>query len=427
MSGADARQAALRLRAAGLGDLLAEARRRIEANDGLRGSVAVDAGAAYAAALADLVGWRRLRHGERGRIRLPLADLDAALRASAFAVGLLDVLAADAGPVVTRRVRRDRALEAWQAQLRRIAAAMPADARAARPAAALEGDGPCGRWYRRAYREDPAAAERHALAAGRALAALPPGGRGVLLAVFAAAVAGDPHALDRGRPAGALLQAALREQAGEPPADMRPAEAWAYLLARSGLDVDDVSSTVLAAHLAGSAHPVVASMAAAGGGWPLPLGALRDLRLAPRPGRPAFVVENPQVFAHLVRGAPADSAPLVCTSGFLSAAALRLLDALDGAGYALRYGGDFDRNGLAIAGGLARRYARLRPWRMAPRDYAEAAAGLAAPVLPDADRAWLLGVEGPLGETARAIAAAGAPAYQERLVERLLEDVRAAG
>ncbi len=424
---AEAREVARRLRASGLGALLAEARRRIEANDAVVGVAVVALGREERAALADLVGWQRLRRGsESDGVRIPVADLDAALRRSGFAVGLLEVLEADGGPVVTHRARREQAEAAWTRQIGRIGASVGVGAAARRLVDGLTADGPCGRWYRRAYHQDAAAAERDVLSVARAVDALASDGGG-LLAVFAAGITGDPHAFDRGRGAGALLYAALREFGGAPPGGLADAEAWSFVLARAGIDVDDVSSTVLAAHLQGARHPVLEAMASAGGGWPLPLAAVRDLAFTPAGGRCAFVVENPQVFAHLVRSVGAGGPVLVCTSGFLSAAAIRLLDALATAGHTLWYGGDFDRNGLVIASDLCRRYGDLRLWRMGPADYAEAARGMeGGTVVPARDAEWLAALEGPLAATGRAIAAAGVPAYQERLVDRLLGDLRQA-
>jgi uncharacterized protein (TIGR02679 family) len=422
-----AAEAAARLRAAGLGPLLEAARRKVEAVDGLRGTVVVDAlSPAAREALAALVGWRRAPGLGPGS-RLALSELDAALRRSRYGVGLLQVLAADGGPLVTRSQRRQAEQDRWQAQLARIAAAVPPAARWL--VEALEGRGPLGRGYRRLYREDPAAAERVVLQVARALTELP-ARRGELLALFAARITGDAHAFDRTRPAGALLAAALRALGGPPAEGLREAEAWALLLSRFGLETDALSSAVLVAHLRGSGHPVLEAMAAWGGGWPVPLAEVRELRLDPAPGRPAWAVENPQVFAYLVRGTadlPSDRRPvLLGTGGFLSAAAVRLLDALQAAGYRLHYGGDFDRSGLAIARDLGRRYPGLTLWRMGPEDYARAVEDPGGPPLPPEDGPWLEGLEGPLGPTARAMRARGLAAYQERLAGLLLEDLRRA-
>ena len=424
-----ARAAAERLRTLQLGALLSEARRKLERSGALRGGVALPAARAVEEALAGLVGGRRVRQ-DGPRLRVRLADVDAALRGSTFGVSLLQVLEADGGPVVTRQERQGRERLRWEAQLQRILAA--AEGPAARFVAdALRADGPCGRWYRRAYLQDAPAAERSAVQVGRAMAALDPApARADLLAMFAARVAGDPHAFDRDRPAGALLLATLRERDGEPPADLRDAEARAFTLARAGLETDEVSSTVLVAHLQGCGHPVIAAMAQWGGGWPLPLAEVRALAVAPQPGRAARIVENPQVFSYLVREC-ADQEPgrrptLLCTGGFLSAAGLRALDALAAAGYELHYGGDFDRNGLSIALGLLRRYPGLHPWRMGAADYAEAARGPAGLDLDAADLEWLARLDGALGGTAQAMARTGRAAYQEQLAAALLGDLRPA-
>ncbi len=425
-----ARQAAEKLRQAGLQPLLELARRRVEERDGVSGTIQVDLSAAALAELANLLGWKGLpvSVSAGGPLRLRLADLDQKLRASRFAVGLLDVLAAAGGPVVTNRERLQHAADCWAAQLERIAAAAPADPVVQDWVAALgAGSGSGGRWYRRAYNDQPEVAERAALAVARALACLPlPAGE--LLAVFAARLTGDPHAFDAKQPAGALLLAALSERYGPLPEGLRDSDSRALLLGLVNLEVDGVSSTVLAAHLHMAAHPVVAAMAAHGGGWPLPLNQVRQLTLFPAPDVHAYVVENPQVFEYLVRGVahlpPALRPPLVCTGGFLSAAAVRLLDLLHGGGCRLHYGGDFDRNGLAIANWLLARYPALTPWHMAPADYLAAAESGVSP-FSATDLDWMRQLAGPLGPTARIMAERSYPAYQERLVEPLLQDLLA--
>jgi len=271
-----------------------------------------------------------------------------------------------------------------------------------------------------------------------ALAGLP-GDRGdhELLGVFAAGLTGDPHAFDAKEPAGALLEHALRERFGPPPAGLQPVEARAFLLDQAGLGVDQVSSTVLVAHLAearlGRApqpHPMVAAMTACSGAWAVPLGEVRRWSAARAHRGRAYVVENPPVFEWLLRrlaDAPPDRrATLICTGGFLSAAGLRLLDLLGAGGAELWYGGDFDRNGIVIAAGLAERYGELfHPWRFGPDAYRAAAEGASGQPLSAAEREALLAVTGPMAATARAVAAGGVVAYQERLVELLARDMMA--
>lgn len=87
-----------------------------------------------------------------------------------------------------------------------------------------------------------------------------------------------------------------------------------------------------------------------------------------------YVFENPQVFEEVIAGVScqSDSVPgrsrpsLVCTSGWPSAAALKLLQMFvdQSPDNRLYYSGDFDLKGLQIAASLMARYVgRGLPWR----------------------------------------------------------------
>ncbi|MEW8979273.1 MAG: DUF2399 domain-containing protein [Symbiobacterium sp.] len=83
-----------------------------------------------------------------------------------------------------------------------------------------------------------------------------------------------------------------------------------------------------------------------------------------------------------------------------------------------------DRNGIVIAAGLAARYGeRFVPWSFAPDAYRLVARSPSGKPLSPQDREALMAVTGPMAPTARAVAAGGVTAYQEQLVDRLLEDV----
>lgn len=439
-----ARDAFSAMKAAGLEPVLAAAQRKVYKEDGIKGQVRLMLGAAQREELANLLG----RVSARGdKVQVSLQALDAALSRSRFRVGLLDVLEAGYGPVVTRRQEREAAAARWTAWLQRVGDALPpADAVRAWFARVAAGESPSARWVRRAYRADADQAARAVAAVGAALARLPADlGGHELLAVFAAELTGNPHTFDGKEPAGLLLEHALRERFGQPPEGLPPSQARAFLLDQAGLGVDQVSSTVLVAHLAearwaplpqdGGAggdseavHPMVAAMTACSGAWGVTLGEVRRWSGARAHQGRAFVVENPPVFEWLLRrlaeAPPERRATLICTGGFLSAAGLRLLDLLAAAGTEILYGGDFDRNGIVIAAGLAMRYGKLfRPWRFGPEDYRTAARGKAGEPLLAADREALLAVTGPMAATARAVAAGGVTAYQERLVEMLAADV----
>ena len=84
--------------------------------------------------------------------------------------------------------------------------------------------------------------------------------------------------------------------------------------------------------------------------------------------------ENPQVFEEAIAALDSTSSlpTLVCTSGWPSAATLRLLDQLleESPDNCLYYSGDFDLKGLQIATYLAERYpGRCHPWHFDATSY----------------------------------------------------------
>lgn len=419
------------LRRTGLEQLLQLARAKICEQDGVRGMVTVVLGRMEQEELANLLG-RPLGRSDRVRVQLP--ELDEALRRSRFRVRLTAVLEAGYGSLVTRRQEREEAEGRWRAWLDHLEQVLPNRPHVGNWFAGIEtGASPSGRWCRRTYREDPVAATRAAQSVGTALGSLPvQSGRYELLAVFAARLTGDPHALDAGQPAGALLMHTLAERFAPPDEGLRSSEARALLLDQAGLGVDQVSSTVLVANLAGAVcggllHPVVAAMVEYGGAWPLTLGEVRGWEEAIACQGRAYLVENPPVFSYLlsqVAKLPPQARPtLICTGGFLSAAAVRVLDLLAVAGTDMYYGGDFDRNGLTIAKWLIERYgARLHLWRMGPVDYQMAVQG-GGKFLSAEECEALAAISGPLAQTAQAVLGGGQAAYQERLVDQLSVDL----
>jgi uncharacterized protein (TIGR02679 family) len=208
----------------------------------------------------------------------------------------------------------------------------------------------------------------------RVLAELPESG--VPLPVFADRVLGDPHGLDDpGRCAALVLRALACSHGVPPPAD---GEARRELWERVGIAPDELSSTVLAAGLRPAGDDVVARIlracAEAGQAAVLTLGQLRAAgRWTAVPAR-VWVFENPAVLALALRRSADRCPPLVCLSGWPSAAGILLLRRLASAGAGLRYHGDFDGDGLRIAANVAARTG-ARPWRMTSADYLAAAAG----------------------------------------------------
>jgi uncharacterized protein (TIGR02679 family) len=214
---------------------------------------------------------------------------------------------------------------------------------------------------------------------------LPKSGAPERLALFAQRTSGNPHALDPDKAAGRLLLLALNDlakgleesgpQLTKPPQDR---EQELRLYRDAGLLVDMISSSVAAFNLASAMyHNDKSDPLVQAAGKRILLLPMRQLlewkRLAPESTR-IYVFENPQVFEEAI--AALESArtlpTLVCTSGWPSAAALRLLDQLLEASpdNCLYYSGDFDLKGLQIATYLATRYpGRCRPWHFDATSY----------------------------------------------------------
>ncbi len=225
------------------------------------------------------------------------------------------------------------------------------------------------------------------------------------IAVFAQRTSGDPHALDPGRPAGRLFLLALNDlissQQDNKSGDLYHDEGMRETLpaldtlvatmspqdriqeldlyTNAGLLVDTISSHVAVFNLAHAIYP---------DGTPdplpqvagkrvllLPLRQLLEWRSAMPSQADIYVVENPQVFEEIiVMLEPASLSPtLVCTSGWPSVAALKLLDLLllTSSSTRIHYSGDFDVKGLQIAAYLMARYPdRYHPWHFDPDSYA---------------------------------------------------------
>lgn len=385
-------------------------RRQLEAT-GLRadGAVTVSLGEVDADLLGGVLG-RRLRPGRR---RLPLADLDAALRRSPAAVALVDVVTELGGPLRNRPAERAAAVgrrqeieDVWGTLLAGVGLAgapwVP------RWTAGLRTDG----LLTSASRESLPVA---VAAVARMLS--DPATR--TLGELAALVAGDAHALDAGRRAGTIALrglAAARDEPAPTTADQRT-RLWGQL----GVRTDDVSGTVLVlgwrppgsnrwagmmrerAELGLVTHLTLRELQAAGGPWD-------------RPGAVVHACENPQVVqAAADRAVPG---PLVCLQGNPSAAGAFLIERLLEDGARVQYHGDFDWPGLAIAGRLLAR--GVHPWRLTAADYLAALpAGAGVPLTgAEIPTLWDPPLQEALRQHARAV-------HEEAVLDVLLADLLA--
>lgn len=369
---------------------------------------------AQRAAVADLHGWSTLP-GSRVRISLPV--LDARLRESVVAAGLVDVVQALGGPLADRRAERVAAVRGEE-QLWTAAAGHAAIASHSELAEWLEQVRSRGllRRVARAAAVDDGRLLRQAL---EVVARLP--APGVPLSVLAAETTGDAHALDRGGPLATLVLRAAAMLAGWPKVPsslLLRRRLWAEV----GVLCDPLSSQVLVFGLIGDGTSRLGRqlLECAEAGEPRRI-TLREIALAPDllvRGAHVLVCENPVVVAAAADRLGRHSAALVCTEGIPSTAALELLRRVRRSGASIGFHADFDWAGIRI-GNLLATQAGAVPWRFAAGDYRRAIAAI-----PDAVQlrgtlaraAW----DGDLDEVMRGT---GRAVFEEQVLECLLDDL----
>jgi uncharacterized protein (TIGR02679 family) len=239
------------------------------------------------------------------------------------------------------------------------------------------------------------------------------------LALVAQRHLGDPHGLDHGTWAGAVVVDAAAGLAGL--ASPTSAEQARAALARVGIVADQLSAPVLTLGLRGAgAGPDpgwLAAMAEAGEPvvltasqlrrWPLAAGDV-DVR----------VVENPSVVA--AAAAAGVAAPLVCTASWPTHAAVLALDQLRAGGARLHYHGDLDPTGMVLAEHHLRRF-EASPWRLGASDYLAAVGDAVVTIDPDVavpPTPWDPALAVAVREHRRVV-------YEEQVIDVLLGDLQA--
>ncbi len=186
---------------------------------------------------------------------------------------------------------------------------------------------------------------------------------------LAARVLGDAHALDEDRLLHNLVVRALAAEAGiAPPAGLVQRRA---LWERHGVTQDSLSATCLLLGLEAAGSTAVARRLAvsAGAGDPVHITAW-DLRRGltfEGPARDVLVCENPRVL-EAVAEAGGGGVGVVCSSGQPNGVVMTVLGRLRETGHRLRYHGDFDWPGIAIANRLVA-VVGVAPWLMEAEDY----------------------------------------------------------
>jgi uncharacterized protein (TIGR02679 family) len=404
-------------RAADYQRLLAAARRSLERSGGeLTPMVSVgDPTDAERKAIIGITG--QYRGARTARISVRLADLDDAVR-EATGHGLHELLAELGGPLRNRPAERD-ALAAARATV--------VDAAQASPLYAA-----CG-WYRDWLAEIAADGSLTKLvnqgeqaAVGQAVRVLEylagRAGVPVLLPALAADVTGDTKALNHGTGLSTLVLRALAVKAGigRPGTARERRDLWEA----SGVVVDDLASRVLVLNMPAEGRGLGEWLAGAAQlGVPFYV-TLHQLATLPVTISGAFVsvCENPAVLRRAAADLGAASAPLLCTQGRPSAAFHQLAGVVRSGGGELRYHGDFDWPGIAIASAVMSQHG-ARPWRMGAADYLTG-------VRADAEHVRLTGTPQPTPwdpELAQVMAATGRAVYEESVADALIADLSADG
>ncbi len=294
--------------------------------------------------LASLLGLRRLPDQ-------PAVALDAAKLAAALGLGreaeLRRLVERICGPIGNRAAARAASLEAraalWSRVDERLGARVPGTLGRIR-AAGVPGGDVDEHWRALALLADT-------------LDRLPPASP-VPLPMLAWQISGDPHVLDANTTCGRYLQIAAAEMAGIGSADREPdGSAARRALQELGVIVDRLSSAVITYGLRAQSDSPLGRMLEAGAAVATPVhvsGALLDAGLPRFSSGRWLCVENPSVVEAAVLAGYTGA--LVCTSGWPSLDAQRLLEAGRAQGIEVHYAGDYDTAGLLIADFMASRY-----------------------------------------------------------------------
>lgn len=246
------------------------------------------------------------------------------------------------------------------------------------------------------------------------------------LSVFSAMATTDPHALDSDTICGQMFLHLLSRKRNRPyPAG---AEERDEVYFENGILCDSISSTVTQVGLILSEqqveHPAFEAFRQRKECCTLSLANLNVVSSVASPSGKAYLIENQMLFSQLCDHARYFQSPLICTSGQLQVAVLRLLDMLAASGTTLYYAGDFDGGGISIAARLLARYPdNLQLWHMTAEDYEVCKSEVS---LSENSRNLLKTANGTILESiADTVQRNGYAGYQELLLDRLLPDLTA--
>lgn len=384
---------------------------------------------------ADLLGGLLGTPVIAGEVRVRLDKLDARLRLSAAQAGLATVTEEiTKAPLQDRAAAREQSAAVRALALARLDAALAGAGLAGAPwvPAFVAGVQQAGLLTRAggeyaARCADRAGAVLTVLATHTNLSAPLPGlqdpGTVWELAELASQCTGTAHGLDEDELTSALVLRAAAAAFGEPVPDR--ATARRALWGRLGVATDALSGTVLTWRLRPPGSDAWSQMmrvrADLGLVTHLTVHELRGAGAAAvlaSPGTVVSVCENPQVMQAAARATV--PGVLLCLSGNPAHAGILALERLVSSQAAVRYHGDFDWLGMAIAGRVLG--VGARPWRLSAGDYEEAMDSL-----PPVHALSLQGLPVPTPwdpHLATAMSRHGVAVHEESLLNQLLGDLR---
>ncbi|MTI94353.1 MAG: TIGR02679 family protein [Firmicutes bacterium] len=249
------------------------------------------------------------------------------------------------------------------------------------------------------------------------------------LPVWATSITGDPHAFDTQTNQGKLLLAAL-ENLYHLDSDTAPELSGNNLLEHFGIVPDDLLNFVTCLGLIGETkngpHPVWTEAAKVGTVLNVPLRELSGItKIYPAVSqlKKVFVMENPGVFSAIADALADQTPPIVCIHGQPRTAVWMLLDRLVAADAEILYSGDFDPEGILIAQRICHRFPNhAKPWRYSQVDYQKSVSAI---TLSPKRLAQLKQVKiEDLKPLAAAVAVTKKAGYQEKILEKLVGDIR---
>ncbi len=420
----------------------------------------------------ELASFLNKRLPQQQDVTVRLADFQAALASSSFACSLPDLLGAlfPARPQITNPQQREiraRSHERFRARLDALANEQSANAQSrywlqhgAHGIAALFTR------YKNGTLEEQEQLLAQLSTVSHALNQLPATGAFERLALFAQRISGDPHTFDLNTTTGRLLFHALTDldqlththttetpDLADPPttettdlattdsSNTSTSQLRMLLYYDAGLLLDTISSTVAVCHLGNAVYTTgaVDPLTSAAGEriLVLPLRQLLTWQKLTTPSRHIYLFENPQVFEKIVDDLTGDKDPrsdtsnqqlptLICTAGWPSVAAIRLLNLLREScpDSQFHYSGDFDVQGLRIATHLMTRYAgQCQFWHFDPSSYLTALHS-SSHTLSTAEISALQTLPATFSPLVTAMQEQGQKAYQEGIAHLLLADIQ---